>query len=72
MLFKPDVNKEFNKNMIFISADNDTIRFSFLDSLITFNEYSKTSFTVHGMYTSNQLFGKGGFEVLKRICKKEN
>ena len=36
MLFKPDVNKEFNKNMIFISADNDTIRFSFLDSLIIF------------------------------------
>lgn len=70
MLFKPDVNKEFNKNMIFISADNDTIRFSFLDSLIIFNEYSKTSFTVHGMYTSNQLFGKGGFEVLKKNLQK--
>ncbi len=70
MLFKPDVNKKFNKNMIFISADNDTIRFSFLDSLIIFNEYSKTSFTVHGMYTSNQLFGKGGFEVLKKNLQK--
>lgn len=70
MLFKPDVNKKFNKNMIFISADNDTIRFSFLDSLIIFNEYSKTSFTVSGMYTSNQLFGKGGFEVLKKNLQK--
>ncbi len=70
MLFKPDVNKKFNKNMILISSDNDTIRFMFLDSLITFNEYSKTSFTVSGMYASNQLFGKGGFEVLKKNLQK--
>ncbi len=51
MSFKPDVNKELNKNMMFISTNNDTIRFKFTDSLIIINEYSKTSFTVPGLYS---------------------
>ncbi|MET3126699.1 hypothetical protein ABID42_001801 [Arcicella rosea] len=64
MSFKPDVNKEFNKSLMFISTNNDTIRFKFTDSLLTFNEYSKTSFTVSGLYSLEQF--EKGFKVLKR------